>query len=121
MKAGLLAWICLACSLVLGCRTNPNQVLMEREHRELEDENFDLQDQLEHCQRELEALRQQNGGPARTGPATGTIPPVDRDVAPPRVIRPPSEIPPLPKIDLGASRDADHRWRYAERREPVVK
>jgi hypothetical protein len=103
MKSGLFVLLCVAAPLALGCRTNPNQVLMEQEHRRLEDDNNDLENQLDQCERENESLKHELATLKQNGPAA----PDGRDGAPPppRIITPPPEIPQLPKIDLGTPDD----------------
>ncbi len=116
MKSGLFVTLCVAAPLALGCRTNPNQVLMEQEHRRLEDCNYNLENELDQCERENEDLQRQitslkQGGAVAPNGAVGVPPP-------PRVITPPPDIPQLPKIDLGTPDDPPSNRPPAERPSP---
>ncbi len=94
MKSSLI--LCGALALVAaGCRTNPNQVLIEREHRELEDENYQLEDELKQSQTALESCRRENLALKKGGVGIG-----DGDLAPP-IGRSRDATPVMPKIDLG--------------------
>lgn len=89
MKLWQEALVSLACLFVLGCRTDPNIVLLERENRELENTIYELQDclnqyqhNLEACQRENAALQaRSNGKDSTIRDAADTTP--RRDSSPP--------------------------------------
>ncbi len=94
VMAGLL-------TLVVGCRINPNQQLLERELRLQEDTIYQLQgvideieQQVESCRRENSALRQSGGGALKDS----VIEPTPETHGPPEGFKP-------PVIDLGPETD----------------
>ncbi len=114
MKTWQEALVPLVCLLALGCRPNPNIVLLERENRELEDTIYELQDCLDKYQRNLEAYQRSNASlqtklsgtssstaaPSATPSATPseTPPREEPTVPPPR--RKSQPIPPVPAEEL---------------------
>lgn len=62
-------WMMVCATVVLaGCRTDPRIALLEREMRQLEDKNYQLQFTLEDSQRALQQCRQGKGpGATRSG------------------------------------------------------
>ena len=71
MKTWQIVLLGLAAASIAGCKTDPNQVLLERDLRRQENEIYRLRDQLEDCQAELQAARRcvatSHGGAATTG------------------------------------------------------
>ena len=94
MKPILALALCLGLLAVAGCRADGSRELLERDLRDHEDQIYDLQDQVDQLTRQLEASRHQVAALEK-----GAAPPSGDDA--PRVTRPPTDVPALPKIDLG--------------------
>ncbi len=85
MKTWQIVLLGLAAASIAGCKTDPNQALLERDLRRQENEIYRLRDQLEDCQAELDAARRcstaARGGPSATSsperPETGEPAPPD--------------------------------------------
>ncbi len=90
--------------LALGCRTNPNQVLMERDLRLQEDRIYELEAMLDDCRcarettiRENEALKRELTTRAS---APAVEPPLDTTPQPRRSRPTPPASPEMPQIEL---------------------
>jgi hypothetical protein len=101
MKTRYLALIVAVGGLVLGCKTDPNIPILERELRKQEDEIYKLQDCVEQSKRDLEACRRENATlrgnahPATSSTASGE-PSTTNSSAPP----PAAAAPEAPQIEL---------------------
>jgi hypothetical protein len=82
--------------LAVGCRTNQNLVLLERENRDLEDALFQVEYDLEVCREENAALREGQATGRRDGRSVGPTLPNEADGSPRDV-----EQLQLPSVELG--------------------
>jgi hypothetical protein len=112
MKTRYLALIVAVSGLVLGCKTDPNQTLLERENFKQEVEIDKLREcveqskqeveqskqELQSCRRENAILREKSGlSPATsTPPSTPTSTPAAPAVQPPQIELPPEGMPQMP-------------------------
>jgi hypothetical protein len=133
------ALVSLACLLALGCRTDPNIVLLERENRELEDTIYELQACLEKYDYNLQGCRKENaalraklaankGDTEPTTPeTTPQVPPRVQEPAAPsrRSTQPPTSVPsgPLkpPEIEIPSEPSPSDQLPEAFRKSPAPK
>lgn len=73
MKAWQIPLWGLACLIAAGCRTNPEISALERENRYLEDRIYDLQDDLDRANEDLDKCRRTNQAPPKNAPVSTHI------------------------------------------------
>ena len=94
MKTRHFALIAAVSGLVLGCKTDPNIPILERELLKQEDEIYKLQDCVEQSKQELESCRRENAAALREKTALSP-PATSRPSAAPAGVQPPLiELPP---------------------------